>query len=221
MTPWRRRHKGKPRIFAVPVAKPESLAYRVITYDGAAMHSAGMKGSECREFDQHVPLRDRHAEVGTPLWPCLRRSTISARIERAISSGVIAPRSRPAGAFTTEKRSSETPPSVKWLCRAAIFLREPTKATWSQRLAKAARRRSAPLKACCSSFGAQIAMPRRLPAWRPAPIKPQARAYARRASCGRSLKGLRFERGAQETGNNRPLPSALHKTLQFRRPPAI
>ena len=42
---------------------------------------------------------------------CLLRltATISARIEIAISSGVIAPRSRPAGALSFAKRSAGTP----------------------------------------------------------------------------------------------------------------
>src|SRR6188474_393470 len=57
-----------------------------------------------------------------------RTATISARIETAISSGVIAPRSRPAGAFNLASRSGAT-----WLpsfaFSASAFFRLPTKAT--------------------------------------------------------------------------------------------
>jgi hypothetical protein len=58
-----------------------------------------------------------------------RTATISARIEIAISSGVMAPRSRPAGAFSTAKRSAATPRLSSWALSDSAFLRLPTNAT--------------------------------------------------------------------------------------------
>src|ERR1700710_2017058 len=57
----------------------------------------------------------------------LRRSTvISANIDIAISSGVIAPRSSPAGALTRSSASGDTPPATSFSRSAAILRWLPT-----------------------------------------------------------------------------------------------
>src|SRR5215467_100671 len=75
-----------------------------------------------RETASHVIAASRE---------CFARliATISATIETAISSGVIAPRSRPAGAFSFSRRSTLAPFSKSTGFRAAAFLRLPTNAT--------------------------------------------------------------------------------------------
>ncbi len=58
-----------------------------------------------------------------------RMAIISARTEMAISSGVIAPRSKPAGALKAERRFSPMPSSARSARKAAALRRDPTKAT--------------------------------------------------------------------------------------------
>src|SRR5258708_4329071 len=58
-----------------------------------------------------------------------RTATISATIEIAISSGVIAPRSRPAGALSFARRSAATPRCASVAFKVSAFRRLPTKAT--------------------------------------------------------------------------------------------
>jgi len=58
-----------------------------------------------------------------------RAATISARIETAISSGVMAPRSSPAGALSLASRSGAMPLPASLALSAAAFLRLPTNAT--------------------------------------------------------------------------------------------
>src|SRR5215470_2096090 len=67
-----------------------------------------------RSLARRIPARARARQsnyaAGVAARECLprRTATISARIEIAISSGVIAPRSSPAGALSLARRSAET-----------------------------------------------------------------------------------------------------------------
>src|SRR3984957_6726064 len=85
-----------------------------------------------------------HLHGGFPGYCCgmrcpRRRSTvISARIDIAISSGVMAPRSRPAGALTRSSASGATPVEASLLRSTAILRRLPTKAWYSASIDTAA-----------------------------------------------------------------------------------
>jgi hypothetical protein len=70
-----------------------------------------------------------------------RRATISATIEIAISSGVMAPRSKPAGALSRARPWAATPRSARFAFRASAFLRLPTTAAWPTSAASAAPQR--------------------------------------------------------------------------------
>ena len=85
-----------------------------------------------------APLRKRFAFVAgndgcyfplpAPRCPRLRSIVISARIDIAISSGVIAPRSRPAGALMRSMAVTSMPSAISFSRSAAILRRLPTKA---------------------------------------------------------------------------------------------
>src|SRR4029453_15107041 len=72
-------------------------------------------------------------------WPRRRSTVISARIDIAISSGVIAPRSSPAGALTRSIAAASDPPATSFSRSAAILRRLPTKAGLSALVASAPR----------------------------------------------------------------------------------
>src|SRR5262249_29900646 len=96
-----------------------------------AYHSFG--GEVGLEHPDTPPYPPTPSPTGVAARECLprRTATISARIEIAISSGVIAPRSSPAGALSLARRSAETPRSASFAFSASAFLWLPTNARYS------------------------------------------------------------------------------------------
>src|SRR5262245_6931318 len=85
----------------------------------------------CLQPKHDIEPDENHAAVGGEPRDSLRRctATISARIEIAISSGVIAPRSRPAGALSLASRSRGISRAASSAFKDSAFFRLPTKAT--------------------------------------------------------------------------------------------
>src|SRR5262249_24390721 len=103
-----------------------------------AYHSFGGKvGLEHPDTPPYTPML---SPTGAAARECLPRPTAtnSPRIEIAISSGVIAPRSSPAGALSLARRSAKTPRSASFAFSASAFLWLPTNARYSESTANAA-----------------------------------------------------------------------------------
>src|SRR5215475_15557949 len=113
-----------------------------------AYHSFG--GEVGLEHPDTPPYPPMPSPTGVAARECLprRTATISARIEIAISSGVIAPRSSPAGALSRARRSSEMPRRTIDDFKASAFLRLPTKATYSASTARAASKAASSPRPC-------------------------------------------------------------------------
>src|SRR5215471_5697789 len=113
-----------------------------------AYHSFG--GEVGLEHPDTPPYPPTPSPTGIAARECLprRTATISARIEIAISSGVIAPRSSPAGALSLARRSAETPCSPSFSFSASAFLWLPTNARYLASTANAASNAASSPRPC-------------------------------------------------------------------------
>src|SRR4029078_10109803 len=102
--------------FGVVERPPDGVHRRLDAFGSVHIH-------DCAPSSLCPVLRQR--------WPRRRAIVISARIESAISSGVIAPRSAPAGALTRSSMAASKPCSASFSRNAAILRRLPTKAWYS------------------------------------------------------------------------------------------
>src|SRR6516162_6831765 len=109
-------------------------------------------GAVCgeRNLVDTPPYPPMPSPTGVAARECLprRTATISARIEIAISSGVIAPRSSPAGALSLTRRSAGTPCSASFAFSASAFLWLPTNARYSVSTANAASNAASSPRPC-------------------------------------------------------------------------